>query len=459
MLKGSIFSLALLVLAAPGIRAQSGAVNFDGPASGPQAFHPGQFVFRTTASHTPETRMVREVKAAVVEILAAVSWAEVADADLPIDGAQLSSSERGMLGQMSPDEIRQYEKTQKKRLPRVSRDTLPDYSAAGSGTGFIVRAPNGRALVITNAHVARLASDLAKGLRVKAKLHIKLSDDQFAAIPTADDILAEVGAVGRHGLDVAFLKLPRSRRDGKPWAALNLGDSSKAADGEDVWALGFPEQLNCTTTKGIISAVHVNAGDTYVSYIQTDAAINPGNSGGPLLHMTDDGKAEVIGMSTKIISRAGGSIGLGFAIESNDIRRALAQYARTGSVSAGYIGMTFGFGAGADRNKILAKSVAPDGPAAKAGLQAGDVILRVAGQDLRSSRDCALFQVQRAVKAKDPGQRLELVIRRDGRDIPLSVVVDKEPADLPDEPGDSPQPRGSGPAGITCRLDEPDLRI
>ncbi len=423
---------AAIILIASGAWAQS----FDG-SKGSSALNLSGFKFHASDAglpdHTPTTRMVSEVKSAIIEILVVIKWDEVKDADLPIDSSQLDPMTRGMLGEMTPEEIKDMEAKAKKKLPRVSRDKLPVLSGVASGTGFIINAPNGGVMAITNAHVVNAADEVQKKMGAKPTLHIKLSDDAFAHNPDASDMIAEIGAVGKRGMDVAFLKIPARRKDGKAWSTLVLGDSDQAAEGEDVWAMGFPMGLNLTTTKGIVSAAHVTLDNPYVAYIQTDAAINPGNSGGPLIHRTDEAKAEVLGMDTQILSQSGGSSGLGFAIESNSIKRALKQYVRTGAIDVGYVGIVFGAGKGQDRDKVAVDSVAKGGPAEKAGLKAGDVIKRAGGKDIAANPQTAMFQVSQAVKAKDPGESVELVVTRGGKDVAVTITVEKEPKDLPDD--------------------------
>jgi S1-C subfamily serine protease len=376
--------------------------------------------------------MVAEVKAAIIEILVVVKWDAVKDDDLPIDTSHMDPLTKGALSEMSPEDIKEMEAKAKKKLPRVGRDKLPAMTAAASGTGFVIKSPAGGVLAITNAHVVNAADEVAKKFGAKPELHIKLSDDQFSHNPDASDMIAEVGAIGKRGMDVAFLKIPASRKDGRAWSTLTLGDSDDAAEGEDVWAMGFPMGLNHTTTRGIVSAAHVTLDNPYVSYIQTDAAINPGNSGGPLIHRTDEAKAEVLGMDTQILSESGGSSGLGFAIESNSIKRALKQYIANGSIDVGYVGMVFGAGKGQDRDKVSVQSVAKGGPAEKAGLKAGDVIKTAGGQTLGTNAATAVFQVSKAVKAKDPGEVVELVVVRGGKDVSIKIKVEKEPKELPE---------------------------
>jgi len=283
---------------------------------------------------------------------------------------------------------------------------------------------------LTNAHVANAAAEATKGKNMKTEFHIKLSNDPFADSPTADDIIATVGATGKHGMDIAIMNIPQQMKNGQAWPTLDLGDSATVDEGEEVWAMGFPMGLNYTTTHGIASAVHVTLDNAYVSYIQTDAAINPGNSGGPLVRM-ESGKPEVIAMDTQILSESGGSQGLGFAIESNTIKRALAQYQHTGAIDAGYVGMVFSRGKGAAQNTISVESVTKDGPAAKAGLQAGDVVKKVAGKDVAANAQAAMFAISQAIKAKDPGETVELTVSRKGQDVEIKITVEKEPAALP----------------------------
>ncbi|MBI3553120.1 MAG: trypsin-like peptidase domain-containing protein [Elusimicrobia bacterium] len=440
---------AVSIVCAAGAQAQ-----FDGRRGSSPLLTPGQFRFQRTPAalmdETPQTRMVRSVKGAVVEVLAAFKWSDMPDAALPPDLEGADPLSKAMIGQMyqkmSPEKFDAFAK--KNKIPRVSRDKLPTYSEVGSGTGFIVKAADGRFIAITNAHVANMAAKAGKTKGVKIELHVKMSSDQFPHNADSSDMIADVGAVGKRGLDVAFLKIPQKKADGKDWAILTLADSSKVDEGEEVWAMGFPMGLTHTTTHGIVSAAHVNLNNPYVNYLQTDAAINPGNSGGPLVRQTG-GRAEVVGMNTQILSESGGSIGLGFAIETNDIKRALNQYLKTGSIDVGYVGMVFGAGKGAQRDQIVVQSVSAGGPAAKAGLAAGDVIKSAGGKEVAGNPASSTFQVSQAVKAKDPGESVEIVVSRGGKDIALKITVEKEPESLPktgtkdedkEDGEDAPQP-------------------
>src|SRR6185369_6871137 len=154
-------------LAQPGWT-QLATINFDGGL--PKAdFGAPRFQFKrapvTAAEATPETRMVRSVKAGIVEILIAVKWSDVKDADLPLDTSKVPDEAKALMELMSPAELKAFAK--KMHIPKVSRDKMPEYSAVGSGTGFIVKLADGRTVCLTNAHVANSAGEVAKKQNLK----------------------------------------------------------------------------------------------------------------------------------------------------------------------------------------------------------------------------------------------------------------------------------------------------
>ena len=269
------------------------------------------------------------------------------------------------------------------------------------GSGFIIRQDG---LIVTNNHVVKDASSvnvtLDDGTELKAKV---LGTDPRT--------------------DIAVLKIDA----GKPLPFIQLGNSRDVKPGEWVVAMGNPFGLGGTVTAGIVSAVSRDIGSgPYDQFIQVDAPINQGNSGGPLF--TQDGK--VIGMNTAIFSPSGGSVGIGFAIPSDMIRTVADQLVATGHVTRGYVGVGTQAVTSAmakamhlpETSGALLASVEPGSPAAKAGLQPGDVIEAVNGQKIDSPRDLAL-----TVANVMPGNEATFRIFRDGQDRDIAVKIGDQP--------------------------------
>ena len=267
----------------------------------------------------------------------------------------------------------------------------------GQGSGFIISTDG---YIVTNHHVIGDAD----------KVRVKLADNrEFEASITGTDPQTEI----------ALIKI-----DAQNLPALPLGDSDRIRVGEWVVAIGNPFGLTHTVTSGIVSAKgRGNVGIVdYADFIQTDAAINPGNSGGPLLNL----RGEVIGMNTAIVSRTGGSLGIGFAIPVNMIKYVESQLRDTGSVERGYLGVSIqnlsadlaqSFGVEENRG-VLVGDVQPDSPAAKAGLKRGDIIIEYDGfpvQEIGSFRS--------RVATTSPGKRVSMVILRDGKRQTINAVV------------------------------------
>ncbi len=277
----------------------------------------------------------------------------------------------------------------------------------GLGSGVIVRQEGDEAYILTNAHVIAQADDIK----------VTLYDDR--------EMKAEVIGVDE-GSDVGVLKIKA-----KDLPVLPLADSDKAEVGNIVLAIGSPFGLGNTVTMGIISAkgrADLTITD-YADFIQTDAAINPGNSGGALIDLDGD----LVGINTAILSRTGGYQGIGFAIPSNLARRVMDSLAKHGEIVRGWLGVGI-----QDIDEALAEqldlkdnkgvgitSVEPGSPAADAGLKQYDVIRKVNGKAVNSSR--ALRSI---IGTTEPGETVTLEVLSDGETKELRAVLGKQPTDL-----------------------------
>jgi serine protease Do len=277
-----------------------------------------------------------------------------------------------------------------------------------SGSGIIVTADG---YIITNAHVV----EDARSIRVK------LNGQR-----TEEVSLFDAKLIGKDSqLDLALLKI---QADGlKP---LQLGNSQDLKQGQLVLAFGSPLGMDNSVSMGIISATErqLTEDDPRI-FIQTDAPINPGNSGGPLV----DIQGRVVGINTFIISQSGGSEGIGFAIPSNVVRYVYASLRRDGHVHRAQIGilartitpsLAVAFNLQPDTG-VLVEDVLPDGPADKAGVQVGDVILSIDQSSLRNVRDLALRLYEYTI-----GNTVELQILRDQTKLKIKVSVTERENDL-----------------------------
>ena len=282
-----------------------------------------------------------------------------------------------------------------------------EFRGSSLGSGFII-SPDG--FILTNNHVVQDATDIL----------VRLTD--------GGEFKAET--VGRDpATDVALIKLVNPPKN---LHATVLGDSDAVRQGDFVLALGSPFGLRDTATLGIVSAKHrgreVNPTGTYDDFIQTDAAINSGNSGGPLFNL----RGEVIGINTAIVSPQLGS-GVGFAVPINIAKTILPQLREKGKVTRGYVGVSItdlnrdlaqGFGLPADQKGALVQGVVPRGPAAKAGVQPGDIIVEVNGKPVSSGGD-----LTRSVALVQPGSKVDLTVLRNGQKKSLSFAVAQRPDD------------------------------
>ncbi|KJK17590.1 serine protease Do [Pseudomonas sp. UC 17F4] len=294
-----------------------------------------------------------------------------------------------------------------RNMPQTPRSPRGDRQreAQSLGSGFIISSDG---YVLTNNHVVADADEIIVRLSDRSELQAKL-----------------VGTDPR--TDVALLKV-----EGKDLPTVKLGDSEKLKVGEWVLAIGSPFGFDHSVTKGIVSAKgRTLPNDTYVPFIQTDVAINPGNSGGPLFNMN----GEVVGINSQIFTRSGGFMGLSFAIPIDVALDVSNQLKKDGKVSRGWLGVVI-----QEVNKDLAESfgldkpagalvaqVLEDGPAAKGGLQVGDVILSMNGQPIVMSAD-----LPHLVGGLKDGAKAKLDIIRNGKRQSLDITIGA----LPDEDAD-----------------------
>ncbi len=298
----------------------------------------------------------------------------------------------------------------------------PGRVSEARGSGFIVSADG---IVVTNNHV--------------------VADAQSVSVTLDDGRELTAKVLGRDARsDIAVLKID-SKTD-LPYLA--LAETVTARPGEWVLALGNPFGLGGTVTAGIVSARGRNIGaGPYDDFIQVDAPINHGNSGGPLFNQA----GQVIGVNTAILSPSGGSIGIGFAIPSDMVKKVVAELQSSGHVTRGYLGVETqqidrGLAAALHLGNVetagaLVAAVAPDSPAAKAGLQAGDVLRAVDGHKLADPRALA-----RAVADLRPGTDAKFDVLRDGEAKSITVALAAMPSDRTADAGAADKQDGIGVA-------------
>jgi serine protease Do len=274
----------------------------------------------------------------------------------------------------------------------------------GLGSGFILTSDG---YIATNAHVVARAT--------KATVRLANKREYEARIVGIDE-----------KTDVALIKIEPD----EPLQPVRLGDSDSLEVGEWVMAIGSPFGLEQTVTVGVVSAkARVIGAGPYDDFIQTDAAINPGNSGGPLV----DADGRVVGINTAISSRSGGNDGVGFAIPVSLAKHVLDQLRESGHVERGWLGIgiqdvTPDLASSLDlpdTSGALVASVSPGGPAARAGIQRGDVIVEFEGRRIADSHQLPVLVAESRV-----GSTVRLTVVRDGREREIGVTI----ASMPEEP-------------------------
>ncbi|KPL69412.1 protease [Erythrobacter sp. SG61-1L] len=281
--------------------------------------------------------------------------------------------------------------------------------AQSLGSGFLISADG---YLVTNNHVIT-----ADGQGKVEEITVTLTDGtEYPATLVGTDAAS----------DLAVLKIERS----KPFPFVEFGDSRQSRVGDWVIAIGQPFGLGGTVTAGIISAVYRNtgSGSAYDRYIQTDTSINRGNSGGPLFDM----QGRVIGINNAIFSPSGGSVGIGFAIPAETAEPIVEKLIKGQPIERGYLGVRISpvdediaasLGVPAKHGEFV-RSVETGEPADKAGLQSGDIVLKVNGQDVTPDQTLSYLVANIA-----PGTKVPLEVLRNGQKMTLTATVGKRPSE------------------------------
>ena len=267
-------------------------------------------------------------------------------------------------------------------------------TGSGSGTGFLV---DGDGTIVTNAHVVGDAT----------QVQVRFNDDG----PLHDARVLGVDA----STDLAAIQVDASAAEGvRPLA---LADSGDVQVGDAAVAIGYPLGLDRTATAGIVSGlerqIQAPNGFSIDKVIQTDAPINPGNSGGPLLNAS----GEVIGVNSQIATAggSGGSVGIGFAVPANTVRDVLPELKRGATPEHAFLGLSTSAASGGGAQVQQATA---GGPAERAGLEAGDVVTRVDGDEVQDPDDIAA-----AIDDDAPGDEIEVTVRRGGDERTVTVTL------------------------------------
>jgi serine protease Do len=358
---------------------------------GASQFYPPQIAH----ARTEQVETVAPSAAALPDFSKLVEQNGPAVVNISVVGNMKTSAQAPDFG-LSPDDP-MYEFFRHFQVPQP-QNSVP---MQGLGSGFIVSSDG---LILTNAHVVKDAAEVTVKLTDRREFKAKV-----------------VGADPQ--TDVAVLKI-----DARDLPTVRLGSAKDIKVGEWVVAIGSPFGFENSVTSGIVSAKSRSLPDgTYVPFIQTDVAVNPGNSGGPLFNM----KGEVIGINSQIYSRSGGYQGVSFAVPIDTAVYAKNELVAHGKVTRGRLGVTIqevnqslaqSFGLDAARGALVS-SVEHGSPAEKAGLESGDVILKLDGTPVTSSID-----LSSRVATMKPGSSAQLEVWRNGKPRDVAVRVGEAPS-------------------------------
>jgi len=385
------------------------ACSRDGQAAtqaAPRAAASGAGLFREAAAQAPASSDAQVPTASLAPLIerlkpAVVNISTTTVMKHPRTGRGMPGMPRGPRGQQDP-----FQDFFERYFGQPSPEVPDELRGQSLGSGFLLNADG---FILTNNHVVKDATDIL----------VRLSDGrEFKADVVGKDALT----------DVALIKLSNAPKD---LPTVVLGDSDALRQGDFVLALGSPLGLRDTATLGIVSAKHrggispIGTG-TYDDYIQTDAAINPGNSGGPLFNL----RGEVVGINTAIVRPDVGQ-GIGFAVPVNLAKSLLPQLREKGKVTRGFMGVSVAdltpdlvqaFSLPGGTKGALVQNVVPRGPAAKGGVEAGDVVVAVNGKPVESAG-----QLTRAVALIPPGEKVSVTVLRKNDKKQLSFSVAQRP--------------------------------
>ncbi|WP_160008546.1 DegQ family serine endoprotease [Rhizobium sp. 18055] len=367
------------------------------------------------------------------------SFASIVDADKPavvtiVTTTKAADSEDSADNSEMQEQFKQFFEQQGIPMPRQAPQPQSGEHAQALGSGFIV-SPEG--YIVTNNHVIANATDIKVTLDDGTELPGKL-----------------IGADTKADLAVIKIEAP------KPLPTIAWGDSSKLKLGDQILAIGNPFGIGTTVTAGIVSARgrDLHSGP-YDDFIQIDAPINHGNSGGPLV----DRDGNVVGINTAIYSPNGGSVGVGFAIPSDEAKTIVAKLQKSGSIEHGYLGVQIqavnqdvadALGLAKPQGALVA-DVTAESPAAKAGFKAGDVVTSVGSGNVTSPKD-----LSRLVADLSPGDKQTVTIWRGGKSVDLKVAIggNDDGQQLASAKGDDKQAASGPKIGVGLADLTPDIR-
>ena len=353
------------------------------------------------------------------------SFAPIVDADKPavvtVTTTMKATDTSDQQSSPMDEQFRQFFEQQGIPMPRQAPQHDSGQHAMALGSGFII-SPDG--VIVTNNHVIDNAIDIKVTLDDGTELPAKL-----------------VGTDPKS--DIAVLKIQAP----KPLATVAWGDSDKLKLGDQILAIGNPFGIGTTVTAGIVSARgrDLHSGP-YDDFIQIDAPVNKGNSGGPAF----DTNGEVMGVNTAIYSPSGGSVGIAFSIPASTVKSVIAQLKDKGTVSRGWIGVQIqpvtadiadSLGMKKAEGALVAEPQA-NGPAAKAGIQSGDVITAVNGEPVKDARELA-----RTIGGLAPGNAVKLNVLQKGQDKVVNLTLGQLPNTIEAKANIDQEDKGSATKG------------